>query len=234
MSIFKTFITDFISLIYPALCLNCNKTLSERDHIICINCSEKLPKTQSHLRTIPYIKERFYGRIHPLEFYAFLHYSRKGIVQKLFYEFKYKGNKDIAVLLGEMFGKDFENDSIINKNNRILVPIPLHPSKEKWRGYNQSEEICKGLAHVLHFPIDTTSLIRKKASDSQTRKSRLARWESLQSTFVVAGDNLTEKDVILVDDVLTTGATLEVCYQELLKAKPNSISVFVLAITPPN
>ena len=116
----------------------------------------------------------------------------------------------------------------------ILVPIPLHPSKEKRRGYNQSEEICKGLSHVLNIPIDTTSLVRKKLGDSQTRKSRLARWESLQATFAVTENDLTGKDVILVDDVLTTGATLEVCYRELLKANPKSISVLVLAITPPN
>ncbi len=208
--------------------------MGERNRIICLNCTDKLPKTHSHLRTIPYIKERLYGRIYPSKFYAFLHYSRKGIVQNLFYEFKYKGNKDIAVLLGELFGKELENDPFLKNGNMTLVPVPLHPSKEKWRGYNQSEEICKGLSHVLHFPIDTTLLIRNKASDSQTRKGRLARWESLQSTFAVTDDSLTGKDVILVDDVLTTGATLEVCYQELLKAKPKSISIFVLAITPPH
>lgn len=234
MSFFKTFIADFVSLIYPALCLNCEKTLHEDDRIICLTCKDKLPRTHSHLRDIPYLKERFYGRINPSNIYAFLHYKRKGIVQKLFYEFKYKGNKDIAILLGELFGQDIKDESFLKGENIVLVPVPLHPSKEKIRGYNQSEQICEGLANILKTPVDTTSLLRKRAGDSQTRKNRLARWESLQATFEVAENDLKEKHIVLVDDILTTGATLEVCYRELLKTNPKAISVMILAVTPPN
>lgn len=208
--------------------------MSAKDQLICLNCKNKLPKTQSHFREIPYIKERFYGRISPVNTFAFLHYKRKGLVQKLFYAFKYKDNKEIAVMLGEHFGDDIKNRLLFNPYDTVLVPVPLHSSKEKIRGYNQSEEICKGLANSLQVPIDTTSLIRERKGDSQTRKSRIARWESLQSTFTLVGNVLAGKHVFLVDDVLTTGATLEVCFYEILKAKPKSISILVLAVTPPN
>lgn len=194
----------------------------------------KLPKTHSHVQEIPYIKERFYGRINPSHIYAFLHYNRKGIVQKLFYAFKYKGIKNVAIFLGELFGEALKDQPFFNSENVILVPIPLHSAKAKKRGYNQSEEICNGLANVLNISIDCLSLIRERAGDSQTRKSRLARWESLQETFLITGEDLAGRDVILVDDVLTTGATLEVCYREIQKTHPKSISVLVLAITPPN
>lgn len=234
MHFFKLCILDFISLVYPALCLNCEILLEKNSDLICLKCKARLPKTQSHNREIPYIKERFYGRINPSSIYAFLHYKRKGIVQKLFYEFKYKANKDIAIHLGELFGEEIKNESLLKRKNSVLIPIPLHPSKEKVRGYNQSEEISKGLSNKLNIPIDTTSLIREKKGDSQTRKSRLARWESLQKTFVVSGNDLTGKHVLLVDDVLTTGATLEICYRELLKLNPASINILVLAVTPPN
>ena len=153
--------------------------------------------------------------------------------QSLFYEFKYKGRNDVAILLGKLFGFELQHITFFKNTGCILVPIPLHPSKQSQRGYNQSEEICKGLSESLQLPINTTALIRAETGVSQTRKNRIARWESLQSVFYLNDHSLNNKHVMLVDDVLTTGATFEVCYKEILKCFPKSVSILTLAIAPP-
>ena len=221
---------DFIDLLLPCSCLACQKTLETGEALLCISCRLKLPETNLH--STPPAITKFTGKV-PVDFsVSYLYFTKGGIAQKLIHQIKYRGKKEAARQLGFWYGNRLKDESDLILETDLLVGVPLHKSRLKQRGYNQADWIAEGLSDALNIPFSTSLLQRHAFQGSQTKKSKVERWENVRTVFSVTDNSrLSGKRVILVDDVLTTGATLEACAQTLLQAGCASVAVITLAIT---
>lgn len=229
LTIMLNLITDFLGILYPDLCQACGNALFKYEKTICILCSFKLPRTKFHLEEDNPVSRVFWGRVKLENVCAFVYFSKKGRVQNLMHHFKYRNRKDIGFELGKLYGQDLKKAKWIEDID-VIIPVPLHKKKLKKRGFNQSEEIVKGLAESLEIPMNLRSLQRIKASETQTKKTRIQRWENVKDIFdLFERELLIDKHILLVDDVITTGATIEACAQKLLEIKGLKLSVTALA-----
>ena len=216
--------------IYPKLCLNCAKTLMAQEELLCLECIELLPFTQYHDIVNNQSAQRFDGRIKYENITSSLYFTKDGLLQFLLHEFKYKGSKNVGLFLGNRFGQSLKKTNWI-KDIDVIIPVPLHSNKYKSRGYNQSEIIAMSMGAILNVETNTTAFIRVRNTDSQTHKSRIERSENMDGAFALADkDSLVNKHILLLDDVLTTGATLEACYQTLKDVEGIKISIATIAI----
>ncbi len=223
--------SDLISLLFPKICFSCGDSLFKNEKIICTSCHYKLPKTNFHKSNHHAVSEVFSGRIKLSNTSAFLYFGKRGKVQNLIHQFKYRKNKEIGVYLGKLYAIDLQETNWI-KDVDLIIPIPLHHSKLKVRGFNQSEEFANGLSHILDVPVCTNNLIRVRKSETQTLKSRYKRWENVSGIFELTTiEEIYNKHILLVDDVITTGATIEAAAEELLRASGVKVSVVALAFT---
>lgn len=221
---------DLLSLFYPITCCACDTALVRGEKILCTSCSMKMPKTNFHKVRKNLVEKCFWGRV-PIEVAtSYFFFVKNSDFQHMLHKLKYKGRSDIGIFLGKRFGTDLMSQPEFTHFDTI-IPVPLHPDKLKIRGYNQSEMIANGLSQSMKVPVNTTSLIRKTFTETQTKKSRLERWENVKEVFeATSATNLNGKHVLIVDDVLTTGATIEGCAYALLSRFPNvKISVATLA-----
>ena len=207
---------DFFNLIFPKLCCSCNNALLKNENIICISCIVSLPKTNFHLDKENPVNKVFWGRVKIEMAASFYLFSKKSKVQNLLHHLKYKGVKEVGTIVGKLFGYDLAASEYF-KDIDFIVPVPLHKKKLKKRGYNQSEWIAIGIAESMKVPINIDSLCRKVDSQTQTKKGRYKRWENVGEIFGITNDKLNNKSVLLIDDVVTTGATIEACAQVLIK-----------------
>lgn len=223
-------ISDFINLCYPKLCAACQNTLGKNEVAICTACIIHLPKTNYHLDIENPLNKIFWGRV-PIEMVAAYYFFNKGNkVQKLLHELKYKGNKNVGEKIGVLYGYELLN-SYPFKSIDYIIPVPLHPKKLKKRGYNQSEWFANGLSQSMNIPVFTNILYRNTDSATQTKKSRFNRWENVAEIFGVNTPELiNNKHILLVDDVVTTGATIEAC-AKILKEHHAKVSVVSIACT---
>lgn len=225
-----TYLSDFVALFFPNICLGCESALPNGVPHICPTCQYNLPKTHNYKIEVPHIEQKLAGSVRYSHLLAYVHFHKKGIVQKLLHELKYNHKEEIGIMLGRWFGHDLLLAGFQNEFD-IIVPVPLHPSKLKKRGYNQSEAFAKGLAEVLKMEV-VNALVRNVASETQTKKSRIERQENVASIFEVAEPNLViGRRVLLVDDVLTTGATIIACGNQLINVGVSEFSVAVIAAT---
>lgn len=230
MMTLQNIIDDFLSLFYPKLCLLCKTTLLKKEGCLCTSCLYKLPKTDCFNQAQNKVSQLFWGRIHIEHVAALFQFNKGGSIQKLMHQLKYEGNKNVGIFLGKELAYALQ-DSNYFEGISLIVPVPLHPKKQKLRGYNQCHSIAKGLKHVLQIPINKTDLIRTENTDSQTRKKRFSRWENMANSFsVVCKDDFMHQHILLVDDVITTGATLEACAQKLLEIEGVTVSIVTTAI----
>jgi len=221
---------DFFNLLYPNLCIVCGENLLKHEYHICITCLHGIPKTNFHLIADNPIEKRFWGKVPVSCSTAFFHFQKGSPFQKLLHSLKYKGNKEIGQILGKYAAIDLL-DSVNFASIDIIIPVPLHPKKYKKRGYNQSEWIGIGLSEILQKPQDTSTLIRVRENSTQTKKTVFERYENTEGVFELTDTSiLSGKHILLVDDVLTTGSTLEACIQALLKTEGIKVSVFTLAV----
>ena len=222
-------LNDFLALIYPRNCVACSNSLYKHEEQICNYCYLNLPKTNFHKGHRNPVASLFYGRVN-LEFAsAFYLFQKKGSIQKVLHAIKYKNNKDLAVLVGQWYAEDLKEHELI-KQVEAVIPVPLHVKKLQQRGYNQSEEFANGLAKGFDASVNTTVLKRKEFTSTQTKKSKYERWENVEDKFDLNNpDELKHKHVILVDDVITTGATIEACCQTLQQIEGIKISVLCIA-----
>jgi ComF family protein len=220
---------DLINLLYPLQCLACRKVLHQNESLICLECLFHLPKTNFQNDLSNAVSQLFWGRAKVEMATAFLFFSKAGKVQHLIHQLKYSKKPEIGVYLGKLFGKDLVKSPNFQQID-VIVPVPLHPKRAKVRGYNQSEKIAVGLSQTMKIPVDTSSFVRRTNTETQTRKNRFSRWENVKEVFAVHDENaLKNKHILLVDDVITTGATIEGCIRKLTAIEGTRVSVVSLA-----
>jgi len=219
---------DFFNLLYPERCVSCENNLRSGEKILCTLCLSDLPRTNYHLDNDNEVARMFWGRIKIERATAYYFFQKGGQVQAILHKFKYNSQTKIGYYLGRMAGNALIN-SYFNDID-LIIPVPLHEAQYKKRGFNQSEIIAKGLAKGMGKPLDKKTLYRIMANPTQTRKHRYERWVNVKGIFALCNSEMIEnKHILLVDDVVTTGATLEACATTLLKVKNVKVSVFALA-----
>lgn len=224
-----TWTSDLAGLLFPKSCLLCGKPLHQQEEILCTTCFYKLARTNFQREAENPIIEIFSGRLPLVSATTFLFFSKGGGTQQLIHKLKYKGKKEIGVYLGKLFGNQLNDSELFNMIDTI-IPVPLHPKKEHKRGYNQSLMIVEGMAKSMKARVFPDVLYRKIYTSSQTKKSRYERWQNVKDTFEIKkGQRLEGKHVLLVDDVITTGATLEACGNKLLEIPGIKLSIASLA-----
>jgi ComF family protein len=224
----KRILINFIHLFFPRLCILCKTPLIQGEKQICLGCLCGLPLTNFHTDESNPVFRLFLGKANIVNATAWLHYEKGTKVQKLVHSFKYYNNKDLAYQLGRQMGLSLQ--PYINQQIDLLIPVPLHRKRQRKRGYNQSEWICRGLASVVPIPVCTNSLQRIMASGTQTNKSLYTRWTNVQQMFALSDKHdLKGKHILLVDDVITSGATFCACVEALLAASGVKISILALA-----
>lgn len=225
----KTIFNDILNFIFPHLCTICKSKLADVERHICLDCLLQLPKTNNWDEQDNKLEQFFAGRFPFERIASFTHFVKGGSIQQIIHELKYKDNPEIGLFIGELCGEELAESDFI-KGIDYIVPVPLHPKRQKQRGYNQSLEVAKGISKKTHIPIDGKTLIRTVNNQSQTKNSRFDRWKNVENIFTVTNpDMFKRKHILLIDDVITTGSTLESCAKEILKCHASKLSIFALA-----
>jgi ComF family protein len=218
-------IRPLLYLFYPNVCVACGGELIPGEESVCLRCLYKLPKTRNFREPDNRLEQQMAGRLPFERIASYCVYTKGGALPPLLYALKYGGDKRIGLLLGRMFGKDLLGSEFL-RSVQLIVPVPLHPKKRRQRGYNQSEIIAKGLSEITGIPLSTDNLLRAIHNPTQTKRDKTQRWENVKDIFTVASPPAFErKHLLLVDDVITTGATLEACGTALRACKDVKISI---------
>ena len=215
-------------LFFPRLCVVCGDKLIEQEQWICLHCLHHIPRTNFHLEPDNRVAQIFYGRV-KLEFAtSFFYFSKGSKYQSLLHALKYKGMKELGAEIGKHFGIDLmQSPDFLSVD--VICPVPLHPQKEKKRGYNQSWWIASGIALQMQKELSDDNLKRVTATETQTRKSRFERWQNVEGIFELSNPAaFAGKHILLIDDVVTTGATLEACAQTILSQTDARVSIATL------
>jgi ComF family protein len=222
-------ITDFISLIFPRICAACGNSLWRHEEVLCGLCDFHLPRTLFHQHEANPVARLFYGRARVASAAAFLFFNKGNRVRQLIHQLKYKGRKDIGIFLGKIYGHDLQASPLFSEIS-LIIPVPLHKKKYMKRGYNQSEQFAIGLSETMKIPVNRHLLVRTRHTDTQTRKTRFGRYQNVKEIFSVGEPQRWENlHLLLVDDVITTGSTLESCIEALQVIPGVRISVACIA-----
>lgn len=225
------FFNDILNIFYPNICLCCSNYLTTHEHLICLVCRNDLPLTNFSFETPNLLEKAFYGRI-PIEHgTALFYFYKKGKIQQLIHHLKYKGQQEVGNFIGNWLGENMVLSDRF-KDIDCIIPVPLHQKKLKKRGYNQVTEFGNSLSKKLNIPFYENILKKKTAINSQTKLIRLDRWRNVEELFYVDHKtSLTNKHILLIDDIITTGATLEACYLALQTFENIKISIAAMAYT---
>ena len=221
---------SIVNLFFPKVCYACSHLLTDNEKHICTNCRHNLPVNNYHFENNNNVEKVFYGRVKLEQATALLKFEKKGIVQHLLHNLKYRGHEAISTILGEWLGNELKSVEAYN-NIDIVIPVPLHKNKLRKRGYNQVAKFGIEIAKALNAVYIDNVLIKTTATKTQVFKKRMARWNSSNEIFAINNkDLIAGKHMLLVDDIITTGATIEACVNMLNKAKNVKISVATMAI----
>ncbi len=224
-------VKNLLNLFFPQICRACSNILSDNELHICTDCRHQLPLTNFHQEKDNAVHKMLYGRIKLEQATALLHFSKKGIVQQLMHNLKYRGHEEIGLFLGEWLGEELKH---INgySNIDVVIPVPLHKQKLKSRGYNQVDNFGIAIAKALGAEFNSSVLIKTTNTKTQVFKDRLKRNFNDNTNFkIVNGNTLENKHILIVDDIITTGATIEDCANRLLEIKGITLSLATMSIT---
>jgi ComF family protein len=224
----KAVLKDVLELFYPRTCNGCGKPLFKGEEIICLPCKIKLPRTEFNFHAENPVEKLFWGRLPVLHATSFLYYRKSGIAQRLIHQLKYKEKKEIGYYLGYLYGQETKQ-GFLSTGPDLITTVPLHPKKFTHRGFNQSDEIARGFSDATGIPFLAGVVSRNEATETQTRRKRYQRWENMEEKFeLVDTEHTRGKHIVLFDDVITTGATMEACGRSLLSSPGSSISLLSL------
>lgn len=229
MKLLSSILSGTLHLFYPHICTGCGSDLLEKDHLLCLRCVTSLPNTNFALHPGNPVEKAFWGRIPVTAAHSQYYFAKDSLIQHLIHQLKYKSNQDIGFYMGELMGNTLLTSGRF-QNIDALVPLPLYPDKERKRGYNQAAVICNGMAEAMKVPVMTGNVIRQRFTETQTRKHRDERWQNVEGSFVVTNPAAIQgKNILLVDDVITTGATLEACGSTVLQCEGAKLFIASLA-----
>ena len=218
---------SLLHMLFPNVCAGCGNDVISGDTVLCLKCIDAMPETNFELHPGNPIEKKFWGRLQIVTATAQYYFTRESLMQQLMHEFKYRGNKDLGLQLGRMMGDNLARSGRFTID--ALIPLPLFDSKEKRRGFNQATLLCEGIAENLKVPVLKDVIIRSTHTDTQTKKGRIDRWLNMEGKFILNNVSaISGKHVLLIDDVVTTGATLEACGSELLTAPGAQLSIATL------
>jgi ComF family protein len=221
---------DVLDLIYPRLCFCCQEETPTPGENTCLECRVQLPRTNIHKQKTNSFTERFLGRVPLYTGASYYHYRKGGLVRKLIYQLKYHGKKEIGIEIGRAYGRELIETELY-KDIDLIVPVPLHPQRKRTRGYNQSDMFAMGLSEAMDIPWKADALRRIKSTTTQTQKGKFERLANMDDVFKVKDENILKgKHILLVDDVLTTGATMEVCGNCISEILDTKVSMATIAM----
>lgn len=226
----KAWLLSFLHLFFPRQCVVCGTPLQEGEEAICLRCNMDLPRTDYHFCADNPVERMFWGKI-PLErATSYFFYHKGSDFRRILHQLKYGGRKDLGETMGRFMAAELTVSEFFCDVD-VIVPVPLHPRKQRMRGYNQSECVAKGVAAVTGIPLDAASVVRKKHTETQTSKSAYERWKNVDGIFHLRyPERFVGKHILLVDDVLTTGATITTCADVFRDVEGVRISVLTLAV----
>lgn len=219
-----------LDLFFPKVCHACHEILNDHEQDICTNCRNALPVTNFHFNQDDNVLKMFYARVKVENGTALFRFEKKGLVQQLIHNLKYRGQESIGAFLGDWLGGELKTVKEYSEID-IVIPVPLHKNKLKKRGYNQVAKFAQHIAIALNVQYVDNALLKVTNTDSQVLKSRFARWTNNEELFTLQNKNaIANKHILLVDDLITTGATMEACINILNQAENIKISVACMAI----
>jgi ComF family protein len=225
------YLKDIFYLFYPNLCVNCAISLLQNENYLCTNCCNELPIIDENEHVNVTLLSNFYGKVLIKDMRSFVYYQKHGITQKMIHQLKYKNQPEIGMFIGNWFGEKLKESGVFNDVDYI-VPVPLHRKKLKTRGYNQLTKFGETLSTILNIEYKPDILVKSSIAKTQTFKQRFERFSDNKTIFNLTDIELFEnKRILLIDDVITTGATLVACSKELLKTKNITISIATMAYT---
>jgi ComF family protein len=229
MQLLKTLFSNTIHLLYPHVCSGCGSDLLDKDSLLCLRCINELPHTGFALQPGNSVEKIFWGRLPITAAHCQFYFEKESLIQHLIHQLKYKNNKAVGIYLGELMGTTLLHSERFTAID-YLIPLPLFVDKERKRGYNQAKIICDGMAAVMNIPVITGNVMRQRFTQTQTRKHRTERWENVAGSFAVKNSEVLKgKNILLVDDVITTGATLEACGSVILQTEGVKLYIATLA-----
>lgn len=222
---FTSIFDEFLGLFFPDSCVVCGEPLLLAEENICLSCLLKLPRTNNFLEAENAAEKLLAGRF-PFEHIAtFCNFTKGGILQPIIHQIKYNGRSHLGETLGMLFGRDLAGSDFLSPI-QLIIPVPLHPKKQKLRGYNQAEMIAHGISKATNIPLSTNNLIRIVHNPTQTKRNKMQRWENVKDIFTVNHpEEFENKHILLVDDIITTGSTIEACAHALLTSVSIKISI---------
>ena len=218
-----------LHLLFPHICTGCGSDILHEESVLCMRCIDDMPETKFELHPDNPVEKIFWGRLPLAGATAQFYFTKESLMQHLMHQFKYKGNKELGMQLGKIMGEQIKKSARFEAD--ALVPLPLFAAKEKRRGYNQAAILCEGMAEAMNLPVLDKIISRPRHTETQTKKGRIERWKNMEGKFILSdADAIKNMHLLLVDDVVTTGATLEACGNELLKAENVRLSIATLCI----
>lgn len=226
-------LNDINTIILPIACFGCNAHLHRGEQHLCTICRNDLPFTEYNFNAENPVDRIFYGRINVKKASSFLFFRENSIVQRLIHHLKYKNQEQIGAFLGDWYGQVLKEDAALNGGIDVVIPVPLHRKKLRQRGYNQVTGFAAQLAYHLKAQYIDDLLIKTANTKTQTKKGRIGRWQGDKALYILADpDRAKAKNVLLVDDIITTGATMEICGKALQKIQDISLYITSMAVVP--